>query len=79
MPKLQQTKSRALYLQDISQAYIQSNTYLSRDIFIQPPYKLNLELRIILQVIKPLYRVLEAKNYWFKIYHQHHVSKLKME
>ena len=42
MPKLQQTKPVALYLQDISQAYIQSNTYLSRDIFIQLLYKFNL-------------------------------------
>jgi hypothetical protein len=33
-PRLQQAKSIALYLQDISQAYIQSDTFLSRDIFI---------------------------------------------
>jgi len=48
MPRLQQTKPVALYLWDILQAYMQSNTYLSRDIFIRLPLKLNLELGIIL-------------------------------
>ena len=36
-PRLQQIKLIALYLRDISQAYIQFSTYLSKDIFIQPP------------------------------------------
>ena len=63
MPRLQQTKPIALYLQDISQAYVQSNTYLSRDIFIQLPPELNLQLGAILQVLKPLYGVLEARNH----------------
>jgi len=62
-----------------SQAYVQSNTYLSRDIFIQPPLKLNLQLGTILRVVKPLYGVLEARNHWFKTYYQHYVLKLKME
>jgi len=79
MPRLQQSKPVALYLWDISQAYIQSNTYLSRDIFIRPPPKLNLQPEIILRVVKPLYGVPEARNYWFKIYHQHYISKLKIE
>jgi hypothetical protein len=78
-PGLQQTKPVALYLRDISQAYVQSNTYLSRDIFIRPPLELNLQPGTILRVIKPLYGVPEAGNHWFKTYHQHHVSKLKME
>ena len=41
-PGLQQAKSVALYLRDISQAYVQSDTFLSRDIFIRPPPELNL-------------------------------------
>jgi len=69
MPGLQQTKSVALYLRDILQAYVQSNTYLSRDIFIRPPLELNLQLGIILRVVKPLYGVPEAGNYWFKTYY----------
>jgi hypothetical protein len=55
------------------------NTYLSRDIFIRPPLKLNLQLGTILWVVKPLYRVPEARNHWFKIYYQYYVRKLKIE
>jgi len=58
---------------------MQSNTYLSRDIFIRLPLELNLQLGTILRVIKPLYRVPEAGNHWFKTYYQYHVSKLKIE
>jgi hypothetical protein len=78
-PALQQAKSVALYLRDISQAYVQSDTFLSRDIFIRPPPELNLQSGTILRVVKPLYGVPEAGNHWFKTYHQHHVRKLKME
>src|SRR6266702_1123658 len=78
-PGLQQTKPIALYLRDISQAYIQSNTYLNRDIFIRPPHELNLQPGTILQVVKPLYGVPEARNHWFKTYHQHHINRLKTE
>ena len=79
MSSLQQSKLVTFYLQNISQAYVQFNIYLNRDIFIQLPYELNLQLKTILWVIKPLYKVLEAKNYWFKTYHQHHINRLKME
>jgi len=48
---------------------MQSNIYLSRDIFIWPLLELNLQPGIILWVIKPLYGVLEAGNYWFKMYY----------
>ena len=78
-PSLQQSKPIALYLRDISQANIQFSTYLSKDIFIQPPRELNLQPGTILQVVKPFYGVPETGNHWFKIYHQHHVSKLKTE
>jgi hypothetical protein len=72
-----------LYLRDISQAYIQSSTLLNRDFYINPPPKLanqlNLEAGSVLKVVKPLYRVPEAGNHWFKTYHSHHLNKLAME
>ena len=68
----------AIYLQDISQAYVQSNTHLNRDIFIQAPLELGLSSDLILQVVKPLYRVPEAGNHWFNTYHRHHLDKLHM-
>ena len=71
-------KGMSLYLRDISQAYVQSNTYLSRDIFIRPPIELGLENGSILRVIKPLYGVPEAGNHWFNTYHQHYIKKLQI-
>jgi hypothetical protein len=32
----------------------------------------------ILKVLKPLYRVLEAGNHWFKTYYTHHTKNLNM-
>ncbi|SLM34983.1 conserved hypothetical protein [Lasallia pustulata] len=68
-----------LYLRDISQAYIQSTTFLNRDFFVRPPAKLKLQEGSILKVIKPLYGVPEAGNHWFNTYHCHHTEKLQME
>ena len=68
----------AVYLRDISQAYIQSTTHLNREIFIHPPRELGLSKDSILQVVKPLYGVPEAGNHWFQTYHDHHTKELKM-
>jgi len=56
-----------LYLRDISQAYMQLTTALNYDFYIKPPQELaqqlNIERNSILQVIKLLYSVLEARNH----------------
>src|SRR6266536_1129472 len=68
----------SVYLQDISQAYVQSTTYLNREIFICLPPELGLSKDLLLRVVKPLYRVPEASNHWFQTYHDHHTQELKM-
>jgi hypothetical protein len=72
-----------LYLQDISQAYVQSTTNLNREFYVRPPRELQTELGIdkdsVLKVLKPLYGVPEAGNHWFKTYHSHHVQQLHMD
>lgn len=77
-PSLQSERAAKLYLRDISQAYTQSNTSLSRIIIIRAPTELGLPRGTFLRVIKPLYGVPEAGNHWFNTYHQHHLSKLDM-
>ena len=56
-----------LYLQDISQAYVQSATNLNCEFYVRPPQELETELGIdkdcVLKVLKPLYGVLEARNH----------------
>ncbi|KAI1001842.1 hypothetical protein K3495_g6358 [Podosphaera aphanis] len=71
-----------LYLRDISQAYVQSNTKLNRDFFIRPPPKLKvglgLEENALLKVVKLLYGVPEAGNHWFRTFHNHHTKEIFM-
>ena len=71
-----------LYLRDILQAYVQLTTILNRQFYICPPAELNNKLLIgsdsILKVVKPLYRVPEAGNHWFRTYHIHHIKSLSM-
>ena len=72
-----------IFLCDISQAYVQLNTNLNREFYVQPPQELEEELGIgkhnVLKVLKPLYGVPEAGNHWFKTYHTHHIEKLNMD
>jgi hypothetical protein len=69
-----------LYLQDISQAYIQSAINLNHKFYIRLSQELETELRInkdsVLKVLKPLYSVPEARNHWFKTYYSHYVQQL---
>jgi hypothetical protein len=72
-----------LYLRDISQAYVQSTTYLNRQFYVRPPQELQNELGLdkdsVLRVLKPLYGVPEAGNHWFRTYYSHHVNQLHMD
>ena len=79
VPTLQQNQpATAVYLRDISQAYVQATTHLNREIFIRPPPKLGLSKNTTLRVVKPLYGVPEAGNHWFRTYHQYHIQELKI-
>ena len=64
------------------QAYIQLAIKLNQDFYIRVPLKLNTVLKvsqgIILKVVKPLYSIPKAGNYWFKIYYNHYIKELNM-
>ncbi|KAF1969469.1 hypothetical protein BU23DRAFT_476918, partial [Bimuria novae-zelandiae CBS 107.79] len=68
-----------LYTRDISQAYTQSTTSLTRDIFIHAPTEMGLGPDAILQVLLPLYGVPEAGTHWFKTYHDYHTTRLNID
>jgi len=72
-----------LYLRDITQAYVQSQTKLNRDFYIRSPAELATALGIpkgtVVKVEKPLYGIPEAGNHWFGTYHGHHIRELGME
>ena len=56
-----------LYLQDITQTYVQSTLNLNQEFYIRPPLELislfGASSDCVLKVIKPLYGVPEAGNH----------------
>ena len=75
-----QNNNIKLYLQDVTQAYVQSTSNLNQEFYIWPPLELisllGASSDCILKVIKPLYGVPEAGNHWFAIYYTHYKEKL---
>ncbi len=73
-----------LYLQDMTQAYVQSATSSNRDFFMYPPAELanqpGISVKSVLKVVKnPLYGVPEAGNHWVcTITCSHHIERLGM-
>ncbi|KAM4061587.1 reverse transcriptase (RNA-dependent DNA polymerase) [Hirsutella rhossiliensis] len=79
-PGLLQNYGITLSLRDITQAYPQSQTKLSRTILTYLPTELQGKYPngTIIRVIKPLYGIAEAGVHWFRTYQQHHLEKLDM-
>jgi hypothetical protein len=67
-----------LYLRNITQAYVQSKTFLNRQFFIRSPSELDLSKNSILRVVKSLYGVPETGTHWFNTYQKHHKDNLMM-
>ena len=68
-----------LFLRNISQIYVQSNTSLAREFFIRSSAELDFENDVILKIIKSLYEIPETETHWFNTYHKHHTEKLVMQ
>src|SRR6266567_3951717 len=51
---------------------------LNHEFYIQLPRELPINDNLILKVLKPLYSVLEARNYWFKTYYAYYIKNLNM-
>ena len=56
---------------------------MNRTFYIKPPVELTRELEVeegsIVKVVRPLYRVPEAGNHWFKTYHSHYINELSIK
>jgi hypothetical protein len=70
-----------LWIRDITQAYIQSQSYLQRTIYCYLPKELENRYPqgTIMRLLKPLYGLAEAGLHWFVTYFKHHLEKLLME
>ena len=79
--RLRNQSESHLAIRDITQAYVQAETRLLRDIFAWPPEEIagDFPPSTIFMVVLPLYGIPESGNHWFNTYHKYHVENLQME
>ncbi len=71
-------QDRTCYIRDISQAYCQSDGFLTRDVFLEAPAEMKLPQNMLLKTVKPLYGIPESGHFWYETYHRHHTVRLGM-
>jgi Reverse transcriptase (RNA-dependent DNA polymerase) len=67
-----------VWSEDATQAFVQSADNLMRDVYIHPPAEFNLSPNIILKLLKPLYGLSDAGDYWSRTMTHHHKAELGM-
>ncbi len=65
---------RETYIHDNSQAYVQSESMLSREIYLEPLAEKHIADEFILRAVKHLYGIPESGLYWYDTYHSHHTT-----
>jgi len=68
----------SIWIRDVTQAYVQSDTPIARDIYIRAPKELGIADGFLLKVLRPLYGIPEAAIHWWRTYSNHHKDKLGM-
>ena len=71
--------SMKLFFQNVIQTYVQSIFNLNRKVYVKSFQKfvsiMKTSYNCIFKIMKSLYEVFETNNYWFFIYHKHHIKK----
>lgn len=67
-----------LWTQDISQAYLQTEGDLKRDVYVNFPVEFQLGPNEILKLTNPLYGLTDSGDYWYHILNRHLREDLKM-
>jgi hypothetical protein len=71
--------TNVVYIRDISQAYVQSHSYLERPVYLEAPPEMEVAENHVLVAQKPLYGIPESGLHWFLTYHGHHCKLLGMQ
>ena len=73
-------KGMTVELRDVTQAYPQSKSQLTRTVLARLPTELQAKYppETIMRLMKPLYGIAEAGVHWWKTYHNHHREELNM-
>jgi Reverse transcriptase (RNA-dependent DNA polymerase) len=67
-----------IYTHDVQQAYLQSAENLLRDVYLKPPAVLNLGSDTILKLLRPLYGLCDAGDYWARTILDHLTKDLNL-
>lgn len=52
------------WTQDVSQTYVQSSSKLMREVYVRPKAGFSLKTHELLSLLKPLYGLIDSKDYW---------------
>lgn len=67
-----------IFTRDVTQAYVQSEMTLERDVYIDAPPEMQLPDDSLLKVVLPLYGIPESGLDWYLTYTNHHMEHLGM-
>lgn len=67
-----------IWCTDVSQAYLQSGTKLLRDVYIKPTGEFELPPNTLLKLLRPLYGLPDAGDYWHATFARHMQNDLGM-
>jgi hypothetical protein len=65
--------------EDVTLAFVQSAGKLMRYECVHPPKELNLSANDVLKLLKPLYGLNDAGDYWIRTMTHHHKAELGMK
>jgi hypothetical protein len=67
-----------IWLEDVTQAFVQSLRELLRDVFVETSKELELDSDLVLKLLDPLYGLSDAGDYWARTLLDHHRMDLHM-